>query len=125
MLQLVQSSLRRAVRHRCDGMEPTRSLVSSRVRYGGSQARELHRRDCGECPVAMSAPDQDSSTACGPRTATYEVELQSGVQGKEHAVLATLNRTQAELSSTLKKMFKVDDHTVSYTHLTLPTNREV
>jgi 20S proteasome subunit alpha 6 len=32
------------------------------------------------------------------------------IQGKEHAVLATLNRTQAELSSTLKKMFKVDDH---------------
>eukprot|EP00892_Ulva_mutabilis_P009652 jgi/Ulvmu1/7059/UM033_0119.1 len=33
-----------------------------------------------------------------------------GVVGKEHAVLATLNRTQSELSSTIKKIFKCDDH---------------
>lgn len=32
------------------------------------------------------------------------------MQGKEHAVLATLNRTQSELSSTIKKVFKCDDH---------------
>lgn len=32
------------------------------------------------------------------------------LQSKTHSVLATLNRTQGELSSTLKKVFKVDDH---------------
>lgn len=32
------------------------------------------------------------------------------MQGKEFSVLATLNRTQSELSSTIKKIFKCDDH---------------
>lgn len=33
-----------------------------------------------------------------------------GAQGKDTAVLASFNRTQSELSSTLNKIFKVDDH---------------
>jgi 20S proteasome alpha/beta subunit len=32
------------------------------------------------------------------------------MQGKDTAVLASFNRTQSELSSTLNKIFKVDDH---------------
>ena len=32
------------------------------------------------------------------------------VQGKDHAIVATLHRTQSELSSTLNKIFKLDDH---------------
>lgn len=32
------------------------------------------------------------------------------MQGKDYSVLATLNRTQSELSSTIKKIFKCDDH---------------
>jgi 20S proteasome subunit alpha 6 len=32
------------------------------------------------------------------------------LQGKSDVVLATLHRTQSELSSTLNKVFKIDDH---------------
>lgn len=32
------------------------------------------------------------------------------MQGKEHAVLATLHRKQSQLSSALNKIFKIDDH---------------
>ena len=32
------------------------------------------------------------------------------MQGKEHAIIATLHRTQSELSSSLNKVFKIDDH---------------
>lgn len=47
---------------------------------------------------------------CLPQCGDVVLMILICIQGKDHSILATLHRPQSELSSTLNKVFKIDDH---------------
>ena len=64
----------------------------------------------GSCAVGLKVRPTAPCEVMGPSHSDCTLHLHAAVQSGTHVVLATLKRSESELSSFQRKVFKVDDH---------------
>lgn len=69
---------------------------------------DLHADACAVC--LLSSCDHSISWSGAGSVICAATEMGFMLQSKTHVVVATLRRSQTELSSSLRKVFKIDDH---------------